>query len=78
MLATSTFAAPFGFVVWTIPSLYASAVWSLHLLPRGQLGSGLACLFREVAFPEFDRFYWDPRYRRFQQPVWDRHADESV
>lgn len=37
MLTTSTFAAPFGFVVWTIPSLYVSAVWSLHLLPVGSL-----------------------------------------
>jgi len=33
MLTASAFAAPFGFVVWTIPSLYASAVWSLHLPP---------------------------------------------
>src|SRR5215211_36234 len=35
MHTTSTFAAPFEFVVWTIPSLYVSAVWSLHLLPFG-------------------------------------------
>ena len=29
-----------------------SAVW--------QLGSGLACFLRSLAFPEFDRFYQDP------------------
>jgi hypothetical protein len=33
MPTTSTFAASFELVVWTIPSLDASAVWSLRLLP---------------------------------------------
>jgi len=28
---TTTFAAPFGFVVWTVSSLYEFAVQSLHL-----------------------------------------------
>ena len=37
LLTTSTFAASFEFVGWTIPSLYVSAVWSLHLLPVGSL-----------------------------------------
>lgn len=37
MRSTSTFAASFEFVGWTIPSHYVSAVWSLHLLPEGSL-----------------------------------------
>ena len=37
MPTTSAFAAPFEFVVWTIPSLYVSAVWPLHLPPFGGL-----------------------------------------
>ncbi len=31
MRTTTAFDASFEFVVWTIPSLYVSAVWSLHL-----------------------------------------------
>ena len=40
-LPTTAFAAPFGFVVWTVSSLYEFAVQSLHL-PLSRLGSGLA------------------------------------
>ena len=56
MLATTVFTAPFGFVVWTVSSLYEFAVQSLHL-PLARLGSGLAC--RNEAFPEFDEFYYE-------------------
>ena len=47
------------FVVWTFSSLYASPIKSLHL-PHPQaagLGSGLPSRFRDLGFPEFDRFY---------------------
>ena len=33
-LPPTVFTASFEFVVWTIPSLYVSAVWSLHLPPK--------------------------------------------
>ena len=55
----TTFAAPFGFVVWTVSSLYVFAVQSLHL-PQMRLGSGLAYPFLDLAFPEFDEFYQGP------------------
>jgi len=37
MRTTPAFAGSFEGVVWTIPSLYVSAVWSLHLPPVGGL-----------------------------------------
>lgn len=90
MLATSAFAAPFGFVVWTIPSLYVSAVWSLHLLPdivvkttpAAWLGISMSARnesARNEAFPEFGRFYSTPRrraspQRNIEQPVGDNRA----
>ena len=48
-----------GFVVWTFSLLYASAIKSLHLPHRRAvgLGSGLPSRFRDLGFPEFDRFY---------------------
>ncbi|MCA8999006.1 MAG: hypothetical protein KDA80_18545 [Planctomycetaceae bacterium] len=69
MRTTSTFAASFEFVVWTIPSLDVSAVWPLHLPPRGGLArdwhsSDESSLEGFIslggAFPEFDRFYYHP------------------
>ncbi len=46
-LPATAFAAPFGFVVWTVSSHYEFAVQSLHLSASvhtddGGLGSGLA------------------------------------
>src|SRR5437016_3412855 len=69
MLTTSTFAAPFGFVVWTIPS--PCGVCRLVSTPSAgwRLGSGLAWLLRVVAFPEFGRFYRSLLRKRPQQPV---------
>ncbi len=69
-LPTTAFAASFEFVVWTIPSLYVSAVWSLHLPPKAAwLGISNLLWFYSTktneAFPEFDRFYKQPRQHQF-------------
>ncbi len=56
-LPAAAFAARFRFVVWTVSSLYESAVQSLHLPHVLRLGSGLPCIFQCLGFPEFDRFY---------------------
>src|SRR6187397_3374613 len=57
MHPTSAFAAPFGFVVWTIPS---PARGACHLVSTPsllrELGSGSPCLY-DKGFPEFDRLY---------------------
>lgn len=60
-LPTTAFAAPFGFVVWTVSSLYEFAVQSLHLSApyhpgNDGLGSGLAYRFvtwgdKRLSFP---------------------------
>ena len=45
---TTAFAASFEFGVWTIPSLYVSAVWSLHLpTPNDEWSSSVASLARD-------------------------------
>ena len=51
MRTTTAFAAPFEFVVWTIPSLYVSAVWSLHLPPQGSLARDQHVLHRTKPSP---------------------------
>ena len=64
MLTTSTFAASFKFVVWTVSSLYEFAVQSLHLQRlirkpiEAWLGISMFALHNaNEAFPEFDEFY---------------------
>ena len=57
MHPTSAFAAPFGFVGWTIPSpRHGGLPSSLYTFPRlgAWLGITLSC---DVGFPEFGRIY---------------------
>ena len=53
----TAFAAPFGFVVWTVSCLYDPPVQSLHLPGKAWFGSGLPECMRTGGFPEFERFY---------------------
>lgn len=53
-LPATAFAAPFGFVVWTVSCLYDLPVQSLHVLLRASLGITTA---DARGFPEFEQFY---------------------